>query len=120
MMKTITEVIHVSLRLGHTILRASARTWLKNWPGEVRFLGSGASTVIVCAAAGTVWGFAPIRGRLPGDLALAIRCSSKQLILSPQMGSPIRRRQGEWQELGDSNPRPPVLETGALPAELNS
>ena len=25
-----------------------------------------------------------------------------------------------WQELGDSNPRPSVLETDALPTELNS
>ncbi len=30
MMKTITDVIQVSLRLGQTILRASARTWLAN------------------------------------------------------------------------------------------
>ncbi len=26
----------------------------------------------------------------------------------------------KWQELGDSNPRPSVLETDALPTELNS
>jgi hypothetical protein len=35
-MKTITEVIQVSLRLGQTILRPSARTWLANCGIEVR------------------------------------------------------------------------------------
>src|SRR6478672_4382247 len=39
MMKTITEVIQVSLRLGHTILRPSARTWLANCGMDVRSLG---------------------------------------------------------------------------------
>ena len=52
MMKTITEVIQVSLRLGHTILRPSARTWLKNCIGETFGLaGAGASTVTVWAPA---------------------------------------------------------------------
>ena len=64
MMKTITEVIQVSLRLGHTILRASARTWLKNWAGEVRGLATGASTVTVeaDAEAAAIWGLAPAAG----------------------------------------------------------
>ena len=30
------------------------------------------------------------------------------------------RSQNAWQEWGDSNPQPPVLETGALPIELHS
>ena len=29
-------------------------------------------------------------------------------------------RRSEWQEWRDSNPQPPVLETGALPIELHS
>ncbi len=32
----------------------------------------------------------------------------------------LPRRKKAWQELGDSNPRPSVLETDALPTELNS
>src|SRR5215217_4297205 len=50
MMKTITEVIQVSLRLGHTILRASARTWLANCGIEVRFLAVGASAATALPA----------------------------------------------------------------------
>jgi hypothetical protein len=77
MMKTITEVIQVSLRLGHTILRPSARTWLKNWAGLVRFFGAESSTVTVVAAAlPAVWGRAPAAGfpvrRPPVNLDLAI------------------------------------------------
>src|SRR5690606_21105592 len=72
MMKTITEVIQVSLRLGHTILRASARTWLMNCGIDVFFLGAGASTATVAApgAAAAVW-FPAVR-RPPGVFALAI------------------------------------------------
>jgi hypothetical protein len=41
-----------------------------------------------------------LQGNLPTDLA--------------------HSRNKKWQELGDSNPRPSVLETDALPTELNS
>src|SRR5690606_9024024 len=101
------------------ILRASARTWLKNWTGETRGLaGDGVSTV-------TVWPLEAVAAagvRRPIlVLALAIQRLFKQLILPPPDGkSHPAATGGRWQELGDSNPRPPVLETGALPAELNS
>jgi hypothetical protein len=49
-MKTITEVIQVSLREGQVILRPSARTWLMNWGMEVRFFGAGASTATAAPA----------------------------------------------------------------------
>ena len=91
MISTITEVIQVSLRLGHTILRPSARTWLKNWAGERRGLaGAGASTVTVWAPAAA--GAAPGFRRPVYDLALAIQRLFAQSILPPQMGCPIRRR----------------------------
>src|SRR5690606_33725653 len=71
MMKTITEVIQVSLRLGHTILRRSAFTWLTNCGMEVRFFGADASaaTAAPAMAGWAVW------GRRPGVLALAMRLS---------------------------------------------
>ena len=66
MMKTITDVLHVSLRDGQVILRPSARTSLMNWPAGTFFFGSDARArdddtggvttpvpVAVCAAAPT-------------------------------------------------------------------
>jgi hypothetical protein len=72
MMKTITEVIQVSLRLGHTILRPSARTWLRNCGIETRgFFGASAATAAPAIAGWAVW------GRRPWVLALAIIDPSK-------------------------------------------
>src|SRR3569832_1848804 len=59
MMKTITEVIQVSLRLGQVILRASSRTCRKNRAGLTRRLGAGLSWGAMTAAEAWAWGFLP-------------------------------------------------------------
>ena len=61
MMKTMTAVIQVSLPDGHTTLRASARTWRANSPGDV--LATGLSTS--CEQKNEV------RGGFPPDLGRA-------------------------------------------------
>ena len=80
MMKTITEVIQVSLRLGQTILRASARTWLKNCGIEVFYFGAAESIVTVAgapAATGALPGRKPGRVGLPGDLAINVSSNKR-------------------------------------------
>src|SRR3569832_2214742 len=76
MMKTITEVIQVSLRLGQVILRASSRTCRKNRAGLTRRLGAGLSWGAMTAAEAWAWGFLPCPNfpprAEPGALFLAM------------------------------------------------
>src|SRR5687768_9510820 len=75
MMKTITEVIQVSLRVVQVILRASARTSRKNWAGDTRLRGGSAVTVPappgVAGTGGRVVRDLLDVGRLPVGLAMA-------------------------------------------------
>ena len=54
MMKTITEVIQVSLRVVQVILRVSARTSRKNCTGLVRFFGAAGAALVAAAPAGAI------------------------------------------------------------------
>ena len=82
---------------------------------EVRFFGAAvsAATAFPAIAGWTGW----VR-RPEGLLALAMVFWSRFNVLTVQMGTRAVRE--KWQEWRDSNPRPSVLETDALPAELHS
>src|SRR3569623_3385893 len=119
-MATISEVIQGSRRLGQVTLRASARTSLANCGRLVRFFGvasvaadGDAMTAAVFAARSRI-----ACGRLPDLFAMAALRT-----LASGCWPKIYRYRGLrrwWQEWRDSNPRPSVLETDALPAELHS
>src|SRR5690606_36413999 len=66
-----TEVIQVCLRLGLVILRASARTWPRNWIGETLGFAIAGSAATVCTAgvAGPLFA-PPRRPRVPFGLAI--------------------------------------------------
>jgi len=82
MMKTITEVIQVSLRVVQVILRASARTSRKNCTGLVRFFGAGAAAPVAPAPAGAIAAavlaarFFIADGLDPGFLAMLLRLTT--------------------------------------------
>ena len=137
MITTMTEVIQVSFGLVQVVLRASARTWRKNSTGLVRGFGGDASTEVwapPARAGGLPLGprpmfrpARPLKGAL-GAWSLAI--DVRRTRYDPE-GRGRREQCGEaapsgeaphgrWQEWRDSNPRPSVLETDALPAELHS
>src|SRR6476661_1094455 len=119
MMATITEVIQVSRRVVQVILRASERTSRANWASEVRFLGASDASAPGAAIAAAVLA-ARLRIWEPGFLAMAAFFNSSSS--GAPRGAPVLTTQLYigWQEWRDSNPRPSVLETDALPAELHS
>src|SRR3984957_13012530 len=90
MTNTMAVVIAVSRRVGHVTFWASARTSCKNLNGLI-------FAMIPAAALSGV-------GRSPLYITFSGRCRPVQV----------------WQEWRDSNPQPPVLETGALAIELHS
>src|SRR3954465_7286031 len=124
MITTIIAVETVSLRVGQTILADSARTWRRKSVGLTL-----ATSIMSC------------RGQPPGAggparRAFADACGRWEIASEASEGKgggPAREvagavRRGDdraeggaaWQEWRDSNPRPSVLETDALPAELHS
>src|SRR5690348_5065355 len=90
MMKTITVVSHVSFQVGQVTFEVSRRTSRKNWITPLRRTVAGRS--------------------LPALSAVYFVASAKSNVRSIV----------NWQEWRDSNPRPTVLETAALPTELHS
>ena len=121
MIATMTEVIQVYLRVVQVILRASERTSRKNWAMLTRFLG--AAGVVASGEAGAIAAavlaarFLIAVGVEPGFLAIEGLETLYNEGGDPPSGSNIG---AYWQEWRDSNPRPSVLETDALPAELHS
>src|ERR1700724_2436405 len=90
MTNTMAVVMAVSRRVGHVTFWASARTSCKNLNGLI--------FAMIPAAAFSGVGRGPL------------------YITFPDHWSPPQA----WQEWRDSNPQPPVLETGALAIELHS
>src|SRR6202030_3401087 len=90
MTNTMAVVMAVSRRVGQVTFWASARTSCRNLNGLI-------FAMIPAAALSGV-------GRSPLYITFPDQCSPPQV----------------WQEWRDSNPQPPVLETGALAIELHS
>ncbi len=105
MMMTMIAVVTVSLRVGQTTFAVSFFTWLKKTPGLTL------ATWLHLLFNNTNKAEPPLRpGLSPHSLSGAPSKASHRAC----------RRSGGWQEWRDSNPRPSVLETDALPAELHS
>jgi hypothetical protein len=81
-------VTSVSRRVGHVTFAASARTCCKYSNGLVLAISSDANAKPLCLRRNSVKLRCPIVPNIPPTL--------------------------KWQEWRDSNPQPPVLETGAL------
>src|SRR5258708_28510924 len=119
MIPTITEVIQVSRRLVQVMLRASERTSRANGARLVRFLGGARAAADGLAMTAAVLA-ARLRiacGLLPDFLAMS--AFFELSLFGAADVAPLFSHIG-WQEWRDSNPRPSVLETDALPAELHS
>ena len=90
-------VAYTSRRDGHVTRRISLRTSVKN----VRLLSH--------------------QPRMPPSVVLTgagLTCSRVLIRCHPERRRPSRPAFAAWQVRRDSNPQPPVLETGALPIEL--
>src|SRR5918996_2343413 len=102
MANTLAVVTTSSLRVGHVTLASSWRTSRTNCAGDVL-----AMTLLILP-----W------VRLREGVHLLERFTGFEARSGgggPQPPDPV-----SWQEWRDSNPQPPVLETGALPVELHS
>src|ERR1700743_729045 len=100
MMNTIMVVSQVSFQLGQVTFFISRRTCWKNSTGPTRRAGGGASAS-------------------PAPPAFFVNSAIKSLLLCPT-ATLLEGGFLNWQEWRDSNPRPSVLETDALPTELHS
>src|SRR5215204_5991658 len=99
---TITVVMAVSRRDGQVTFSVSSRTSWKNLNGLLFAITC--SVALLSPFRGAVYRKG---GRIGGRTALTL----PRLAAEPDH---------PWQEWRDSNPQPPVLETGALPIELHS
>ena len=99
MIRTMIDVVTASFRLGQITFEVSWRTWRTNSPG----LGFAIAF------------FDPFSGSL-GHFTR----QNRPLLPSSQCSPGGQPWYSIWQERRDSNPQPPVLETGALPVELHS
>ena len=99
-----------SARVGQATLRSSPRTSRRNWPGPC--------APPWCRGAGA--GAALRAGLAVRADAAPWRCSMRFCLAVHRHGGDLDRIGAGIGEQGrrDSNPRPPVLETGALPIEL--
>src|SRR5712692_1008764 len=104
---TMIDELMTSCRVGHATLRSSERASLTYWRGPTRSLGAPTWGVWVrcfrCSGA---------RGR-----SAPCFCIRRFVCRFTRFASVVRAGCGE-QGRRDSNPQPPVLETGALPVEL--
>ncbi len=124
MMITITTVIPVSRFVGQETFAVSARTCRINSPGLV-FAINPISILKnnVPATAPPPENPARKETLLSGWAAFRRLCPKTQAlrgIFGVSVGRRAALRFGIWQEWRDSNPRPSVLETDALPTELHS
>src|SRR5688572_12953321 len=114
-----------SLREGHATLRSSERTSRRNWRGGVRcfFVLRG----VAPAVAGVADARVPVVSSTGSSVSSNGPSSCTSVIARPldrraggSRGAPHVERRGLVLQQGrrDSNPRPSVLETDALPVEL--
>ena len=126
MISTMIAVVIVSLRVGQTTLRSSARTCRMNSPG-VTFATDVPSDLEQIEKGGPRRAAGPRVRRALRQAVMEVNPMTSILRSRSSAGSqrPLAERRvarytprSGWQGQGDSNPRPSVLETDALPTEL--
>src|SRR5579871_74637 len=108
MMNTIRVVIMVSRRVGHVTFWVSERTSWRNLNGLTFAIRLQPCLPLMRARR---------TARNVGSVHPSRLIYTREFRKSP---SPGLKRSQAWQEWRDSNPQPPVLETGALAIELHS